>query len=65
MKWLVIEENGCVSNVIVWDGVSRLNPRGRTFMKVEDAPTGVWIGWIYSNGEWTNPYPPEVIDADE
>ena len=57
MKWLIIEEDGRVSNVIVWDGLSRFNTRGKTLIKLDDAPRGAWIGWIYSNGEWTNPYP--------
>lgn len=58
MRYLVIDPDGFVVNIIMWDGVSKFNWRDKTPMLESDAPFGVRIGWRYLNNEWIQPPKP-------
>lgn len=65
MRYLVLDKEGLVVNVIIWDGVSRVNWRDDTPILESDAPFGVTKGWKYVNGEWINPRPPEIVEPEQ
>jgi hypothetical protein len=65
VRYLLIDTEGLVVNVIIWDGVSRFNWRDKTPILESDAPLGVTRGWKYINGEWINPRPQEIIELEE
>jgi hypothetical protein len=52
MRYLVINEQGYVENIIIWDGVTRYNPKNKTLLLENNAPTGVTFGWQLVNSEW-------------
>lgn len=53
MNYLYIE-NGLVTNVIVWDGISLLHfPNGVELVPLTE--TNAWIGWQYANGKFIPP----------
>lgn len=54
IKWAVINVDGIVVNIIVWDGSDKwLSPEGMTVIKCGDTP--FCIGGSYKNGEYTPP----------
>ena len=56
MKYLVLNADGLVINVIVWDGITPYNAgQGDTLIALTDAPQGAWTGWAYIDGVWTAP----------
>jgi len=56
MDYLYIE-NGIVTNVIVWDGVTHLSlPDGVSLVPTEG--TGAWVGWSYTDGIFSPPEEP-------
>ena len=56
IKYLTLNTQGQVTNVIVWDGLEPYTPdNGDTLTPLTDAPAGVGIGWTFSNGEWIAP----------
>ena len=56
MKYLVLNTDGFVVNVIVWDGTTPYNPsEGETLISLTDAPQGAWTGWAFIDGAWTPP----------
>lgn len=57
MRYLEINSEGRVVNVIVWDGQTPYNPDGVTLIHVDDAPTGCGFGWQLINGNWQAPEP--------
>jgi len=59
MRYLVLDAEGLVVNVVIWDGVSRFRWRDRTPMLESDAPVGVRMGWKHVDGEWIAPPKPE------
>ena len=57
MKYLTLNTQGQVTNVIVWDGQEPYTPDNDcTLIPITNAPTGVGIGWTFSNGEWIAPF---------
>jgi hypothetical protein len=63
MRYLVINEQGYVENIIIWDGVSRYNPKNKTLLLESEAPTGATFGWQLVNGEWIAP--PVVEETEQ
>jgi len=61
MRYLVVDPEGLVINVIIWDGVSRFRWRDNTPILESDAPAGVTMGWKHINGEWIAPPQPEEV----
>jgi hypothetical protein len=62
MRYLVINEQGYVENIIIWDGVTRYSPRNKTLLLESNAPTGTTFGWQLVNGEWI---PVPVVEETE
>lgn len=55
MRWLELNAEGVVINVVVWDGVSTYAPQGvAQLLPCADHP-GVSFGWKLVNGEWIQP----------
>lgn len=55
MNYAVIDENGRVVNVILWDGVAPYNPgAGLVLVPSQEAARGD----IYAQGVFTRPQPP-------
>jgi hypothetical protein len=52
MRYLVINEQGFVENIIIWDGVSRYSPKNKTLLSESEAPAGATFGWQKVNNEW-------------
>jgi hypothetical protein len=56
-RYAIIDLNGLVDNIILWDEASQWSPpEGMTMVKVED--TLCDIGWKYENEVFTNSTPP-------
>lgn len=65
MKWLALNSDSIVKNIIVWDGVSIYEPQGITqLFKCEDYPE-VTFGWKFENGNWIPPNNLNFEDATE
>ena len=65
-------ENGMVVNVIVWDGEAEFTvPDNQQLINISDISEQPGIGWVYSDGVFTAPLPPErshdelVADAEQ
>lgn len=59
----VVDGNGVVHNVILWDGASAwAPPEGMSVVEAE----GVFfdIGWKWENGAFTAPPPPEPLTTE-
>ena len=55
MRWLELNAEGVVVNVVVWDGVSTYAPQGvAQLLRCDDHP-GVSFGWQLVDGEWIQP----------
>lgn len=55
-RFAVIDAEGIVKNVIIWDEVSQwAPPDGHALIKAEEIACG--IGWKYENGVFTIPAP--------
>lgn len=64
MRYLVINPEGYVINIIIWDGVSRYNPRQNTLLVEDDAPKGVSFGWKLVDGQWIAPPQEEIVETN-
>ena len=65
MRYLVLDDEGFVVNVIVWDGVSKLPKRNKHVMLESDGPIGVATGWKYADGQWIEPNNPTEETTEE
>lgn len=63
MRYLVLNQEGKVVNIIIWDGVSKYNPKEKTLIAESSVPQGVSFGWTLTNGEWIEPVIVEYIEA--
>ena len=52
MNYAVIDQNGNVVNIIVYDGFSPYNPGVGMTLALSDI---AGVGWTYANGVFTNP----------
>lgn len=49
-------QNGVITGVILWDGVSPYTPGGGvTLTLMGSLPPGVWLGWSLNGGNWVPP----------
>lgn len=56
-KHAVINDQGIVENIVLWDGVAEWHPpQGCVLILVDDIECG--IGWAHENGEFRRPPPP-------
>ena len=56
MNWAIIDSNGNVITVIVWDGIQPYTPpAGTTCVQDPNNPPQVGIGWTYVNGVFSAP----------
>lgn len=58
-RYLELNSDGLVINIIVWDGESPYNPEGHTLMLCDDHPS-VSFGWTFDGDNWVAPPEPEV-----
>jgi hypothetical protein len=63
MRYLAVNEEGKVVNIIIWDGVSKYNPKGLTLIAESSVPQGVSFNWTLNNGEWIEPVIVEQIEV--
>ncbi len=63
MRYLIINEQGYVENIVIWDGVSPYNPKNKTLLLQSEAPVGVTFGWQKLDGEWIAP--PVVEETEQ
>jgi len=61
MRYAIIK-NGVVVNVIEYEAQPSTPPAGFQDGHVAVQADNVSIGWVYTNGEFTDPNPPEVVD---
>jgi hypothetical protein len=55
MRWLELNADDVVVNIVVWDGVSPYAPAGvARLLKCEENP-GVSFGWRIVDGVWVAP----------
>lgn len=55
MKYLELNADGVVINIVLWDGIEEYAPPGvAELLPCEDNP-GVSFGWQLVNGEWIAP----------
>lgn len=60
-KYAIVDQNGIVDNMIIWDEVSQWSPpEGMTMVKAEDVLCD--IGWKHENGVFVNPNPTQETD---
>ncbi len=52
MNWCLVNEDGLVINVIIYDGISPYTPPQGTSLIQSDI---AGIGWTYTNGQFNNP----------
>jgi hypothetical protein len=55
MRWLEINAEGVVTNIIVWDGVTPYTPEGVAQLLPCDDNPGVGFGWKIVEGMWEPP----------
>lgn len=59
-RYAILDDDGFVVNVILWDGESEYDPDGNLRLLPDDS--GVGIGWQRVGRRWTAPpEPPEPI----
>ena len=62
-RYAIINSNGLVDNIILWDEASQWSPpEGMTMVKVEEVRCD--IGWKYENEVFTDPTPPPEPATD-
>jgi hypothetical protein len=61
MKYAIVKD-GVVINVIEYETQPSTPPAGFEEGHTAIQADRVSIGWVYANGQFTNPNPPEVID---
>ena len=55
MRWLELNAEGVVINIVVWDGVSPYSPDGVAQLLSCDDNPGVSFGWKIVDGMWEAP----------
>jgi hypothetical protein len=53
-RYLELNPDGVVVNIIVWDGISPYNPEGYTLMLCADYPS-ITFGWTFDGDNWVAP----------
>ena len=60
MRWLELNVEGVVTNIVVWDGVSPYTPAGVAQLLPCDDNVGVSYGWKIVDGMWEAPVVNEI-----
>lgn len=55
MRYLELNSNGVVVNVVIWDGVTPYTPEGVAQLLREDEHPGVGYGWRRVDDAWIAP----------
>lgn len=55
MRWLELNAEGVVINIVVWDGVTPYTPAGVAQLLPCDDNPGVSFGWKIVDGMWEAP----------
>lgn len=55
-RYLELNADGLVVNIIVWDGVSPYAPEGHTLLPCDEHPQ-TSFGWTLSGNTWIAPSP--------
>lgn len=55
MRWLELNADGVVVNIVVWDGVTPYTPDGVTQLLPCEDNIGVSFGWKIVGGMWQAP----------
>lgn len=58
MKYLELNADGVVVNIVVWDGVAPYHPVGVAQLLLCDQHPNASYGWKLVNGEWIAPEEP-------
>lgn len=53
-RYLELDANGVVINIIVWDGESPYSPEGYSLLLCSEHPNATY-GWRYNGDTWTAP----------
>ena len=62
-RYAIIDSNGIVNNIILWDESAQWSPpEGMTMVKVEEILCD--LGWKYENESFSNPNPPTHTPAE-
>ena len=62
MRWLELNVEGVVTNIVVWDGVSEYSPQGVAQLLPCSEHSGVSFGWRKVEGGWEAPPQEESND---
>lgn len=55
MRWLELNAEGVVTNIVIWDGVSLYEPEGVAQLLLCDNNVGVSVDWKLVDGVWVEP----------
>jgi hypothetical protein len=64
MRWLELNIEGVVTNIVVWDGVSEYAPLGVAQLLSCSEHPGVSFGWRKVEDGWEAPPHVELLDDD-
>jgi len=64
MRWLELNAEGVVTNIVVWDGVSEYAPAGIAQLLPCSEHLGVSFGWRKVNNGWEAPPHVELPDDE-
>lgn len=53
-RYLELDANGVVVNIVVWDGASPYNPEGITLLPCNQNPNATF-GWKFDGSNWIAP----------
>jgi hypothetical protein len=62
VRWLELNADGFVVNIVVWDGVSDYQPQGIAQLLPCVEHPNVSFGWQRVDGGWIAPPEPEPVD---
>lgn len=60
-RYLELNTDGVVVNIIIWDGVSPYEPNGMTVLPYDEHPNATF-GWRYDGINWI--VPEEITDGN-
>lgn len=61
-RYLELNSDNTVVNIIVWDGVSEYKPDGLTLLLLDEHPDATF-GWTLVDGKWVAPAADPEADA--
>lgn len=66
MRYLQLNAEGVVTNIVLWDGVSPYTPEGMAQLLPCEDNDGISFGWKIVDGTWEapQPYPSWTLDVN-